>query len=104
MEHVPYITDSTEFIVNPNESRVNTQFPLDHSEIPKMIDSDASAGKPWLLGPLQEGWEWFAFTFQDQDQISLTREELSEMLAASDDVTRRAYGRMTLDDSHSWAK
>ena len=103
-EHVPYITQDTHFIVNTHESRVNTHFPLDHSQIPAMIANGESPDTPWLLGSLEEGWEWFAFTFQNQSQISLTTEELRDMLAASDEITRRAYTRMTMTTSHGWAK
>ena len=46
--------------------------------------------KPWSMGPLQEGWEWFAFTFRDQQQIDLTRKEIEQMLLASDAVTKHA--------------
>ena len=28
---------------------------------------------------IEEGWEWFAFTFNDQEQISLSKEEIEEI-------------------------
>ena len=58
----------------------------------------------WLLGPLEEGHEWFAFTFREQPQIPLSPDELSKMLAATDDIAKDAYSRMTLDENHTWAK
>jgi 2-polyprenyl-3-methyl-5-hydroxy-6-metoxy-1,4-benzoquinol methylase len=86
------------------DSRANTKFFLDHSQLAAMLSAATDANKPWRLGPLPEGWEWFAFTFQDQNQIGLTQRELAEMLTASDKLTRYAYSRMAINDSaHAWA-
>lgn len=92
----PYFTAMTEVIVDDRESRANTGFFLDHSQLPAMLSAATSPEKPWKLGPLSQGWEWFAFTFHDQDQISLTTKELDEMLTASDKLTKYAYSRMAL--------
>jgi 2-polyprenyl-3-methyl-5-hydroxy-6-metoxy-1,4-benzoquinol methylase len=101
---IPYLRDNTETVISPAESRANTEFFLDHSELSAMLATAVTAEKPWALGPLPEGWEWFAFTFQDQDQINLTRREIEEMLAASDRLTRYAYSRMALDTpTQTWA-
>ena len=40
-----------------------------------MLTRATTDEKPWLLGSIEEGWEWFAFTFFDQDQILLTSQE-----------------------------
>jgi 2-polyprenyl-3-methyl-5-hydroxy-6-metoxy-1,4-benzoquinol methylase len=77
-------------------------FFLDHSELPDMLQRATADGKPWLLGNLSDGWEWFAFTFRDQQCIQLTEKELHLMLAASDTVTKQAYSRMQAE--HAWAK
>ena len=69
-----------------------------------MIARARSDDKPWVLGSLPEGWEWFAFTFSDQDQIQLSSAEVTAMLEASDQITRHAYARMTLDREHRWAR
>ena len=69
-----------------------------------MIARARSDDKAWLLGSLPEGWEWFAFTFSDQDQIRLTSTEITTMLEASDQITRQAYARMTLDHEHRWTR
>jgi 2-polyprenyl-3-methyl-5-hydroxy-6-metoxy-1,4-benzoquinol methylase len=58
---------------------------------------------PWTLGPLLEGWEWLAFTFNDQAPIDLTSEELNKMVAASDQIAKKAYSRMQLGSAHKWA-
>lgn len=102
---VPYLEASTETSVGAEGSRANTNFFLDHSELPDMLTRATSADKPWTLGPLPEGWEWFAFTFHDQEQIRLDQTELQEMMAASDRVTKYAYSRMELSaGAHLWAK
>lgn len=102
--HVPYVTDGTELEVRADRSRIRTDFFLDHSELEQMLTRATTDGKPWQLGPLQEGWEWFAFTFSDQDQILLTSREISSMLEASDQITRQAYSRMRVNDDHFWAR
>jgi 2-polyprenyl-3-methyl-5-hydroxy-6-metoxy-1,4-benzoquinol methylase len=69
-----------------------------------MLKSVQRDGTPWVLGNLPPGWEWFAFTFRDQEKLSLTSIELAEMLRASDEVTKSAYARMLLDSpEQKWA-
>src|SRR5579884_2065925 len=101
---VPYMSEDTELAVNVGHARINTRFFLDHTNLPEMLSSVTSQTRPWKLGPLEPGWEWFAFTFLDQAQIQLTQEELREMLLASDEITRRAYSRMSLGRAHRWAQ
>jgi 2-polyprenyl-3-methyl-5-hydroxy-6-metoxy-1,4-benzoquinol methylase len=70
-----------------------------------MKNSVTTDEKPWLLGEIEEGWEWFAFTFKDQEQIKLTPKEIEKMLQASDQVTLRAYSRMLMErETHRWAQ
>ena len=102
-EHVRYINEQTRTDVDPARSCIQTDFYLDHSDLGTMIARVTSDEKPWLLGSLPEGWEWFAFTFSDQDQIQLNSAEIASMLEASDQITKQAYARMTLDDDHLWA-
>jgi 2-polyprenyl-3-methyl-5-hydroxy-6-metoxy-1,4-benzoquinol methylase/GNAT superfamily N-acetyltransferase len=102
---VPYLPSRNDLVVTVDESRVNTRFFLSHSKLPEMMRAVINEQNPWLLGDLPSGWEWFAFTFLDQQQIGLTHKELSDMLAASDSVTRHAYSRMPISAvSHVWAK
>jgi len=68
-----------------------------------MLASATDDEKPWLLGPLKEGWEWFAFTFHDQTPISLTTQEIENMLRTSDQITKQAYSRMQLQQQ-AWTK
>ena len=99
---VPYVESSTPTIITSSESRIDTSFFLDHSGLQEMLLRAQGVNKPWSMGPLQEGWEWFAFTFRDQQQIDLTRKEIEQMLLASDAVTKHAYSRMV--GQHPWAK
>jgi 2-polyprenyl-3-methyl-5-hydroxy-6-metoxy-1,4-benzoquinol methylase/GNAT superfamily N-acetyltransferase len=102
---VPYVHPSTEVVITAVEAKINTGFFLDHSELPSMLASATSPEKPWILGTLPEGWEWFAFTFHDQKQITLNSKELKEMLIASDKVTKLAYSRMHPQKrAQAWAR
>ena len=105
IKNVPFINSRTVFDISNNRSLVDTQFFVDHSDTAQKITNVTRDGVPWLLGPLPEGWEWFAFTFKDQEQISLTKEEIENMVATSDSVVHNAYSRMILNTSRqSWMK
>ena len=69
-----------------------------------MLASVTTAGTPWILGNLTDGWEWLAFTFHNQPEIGLTPEEIDKMLAVSGQVAKCAYSRMLLDSAHKWAQ
>jgi SAM-dependent methyltransferase len=88
--------------VNSNTSIIDTEFFLDHLELPQMLQN-AQKTVPWVLGELPEGWEWLAFTFHDQPEIKLTPYEIEQMIKASDQVTKNAYSRMAVDAEHLWA-
>jgi 2-polyprenyl-3-methyl-5-hydroxy-6-metoxy-1,4-benzoquinol methylase len=104
-EHVHYLDTSRGFVINETESRVNSAFDLDHSGLPEMLANATGPTKPWVLGDLPEGWEWFAFTFHEQQQIPLDKGELEEMMLASDDIAKQAYSRMQPEwGSHPWAQ
>lgn len=102
-ESLPYIEEGTEYVVNAHTSRVNTEFFVDHSNVPRMLKRVVSEEIPWTLGELPEGWEWAAFTFRDQPQINLSALEIEEMLSASDEITQQAYARMDLTNQ-PWMK
>jgi len=68
-----------------------------------MLQSVITPSVPWQLGQIDKGWEWFAFTFHDQKEIDLTPEEIEAMLKSSDQVAKRAYSRMLLNEGHRWA-
>jgi 2-polyprenyl-3-methyl-5-hydroxy-6-metoxy-1,4-benzoquinol methylase len=104
-KYVNYLDPSRGFIINETESRVNSAFDLDHSELSEMLANVTDTKKPWVLGDLPAGWEWLAFTFHDQQQIPLDQKELDEMLSASDRIAKQAYSRMQPEwRSHPWAQ
>lgn len=104
-ENVPFITDETIFKITDDASAVNTNFFVDHSNTPKMLLNVTTDTNPWNLGDIDEGWEWFAFTFNDQKQISLSQDEIENMVATSDSVVRKAYSKMNLDEKNqTWMK
>jgi len=103
-DNVSYVHENTEVIINRNVSKINTEFFVDHTDVENMIRTVTNHERPWKLGLIEEGWEWFAFTFHDQEQIGLTSYEIEEMLNAADQITRNAYSRMTVNKSHVWAQ
>lgn len=102
--HVPYITKEIETGISDNAASLNTKFFVDHSTLPEKLCSVNTQDTPWVLGNLQEGWEWCAFTFKDQDQIQLSAIEIERMLAASDQITAQAYSRMVLTPGQRWTR
>ncbi len=101
---VRYVGNSRELVVSHHTSKINTRFFVDHGDLDATVASVVTNDKPWNLGMIEEGWEWFAFTFHDQPQISLNSQEIAAMLAVSDQVTKDAYSRMPMDESHRWAQ
>ena len=102
-EHIPYIGNDTKAFVTNEVSRINTEFFVDHSKIDEMIDRVVTDTVPWKLGDIDEGWEWLAFTFQDQLPFELSDEEITTMLASSDNIVQNAYRRMDLPEKQPWA-
>ena len=101
-DNIPYMEKTIEYIVNSKTSKVNTNFFVDHSSLPNMIKMVISDDAPWILGEIEEGWEWLAFTFKDQDQIKLTSQEIENMIQTSDMVTKSAYERMNNSEKQKW--
>ena len=102
--YVPYLHAGTECAVGNEESPINTEFFIDHTELPYMLKDVTKPDVPWPLGGIPEGWEWFAFTFRDQKEIGLSGTGIEAMMRTSDEVAKRAYSRMRLDASHRWAQ
>jgi 2-polyprenyl-3-methyl-5-hydroxy-6-metoxy-1,4-benzoquinol methylase len=104
IEHVSYLDETTEFSINTLSTKVNTEFPSDISRIHEKLDNVQKKGIPWILGEIEEGWEWLAFTFNTQEKMKLTKNEIDDMLNVSDKIAQQAYSRMLMDkDSHSWS-
>lgn len=105
VENVSYLDENTEFVITSTNSKVNTKFPSDISKVDEKLTNVTSPSHPWLLGDIEEGWEWFAFTFNEQEKVKLTLDEINDMLSVSEDIAHKAYSRMLIaSDSHSWAK
>lgn len=98
-----YVTSESEVVINSENSRIDTNFPLDLSELPTML-TNAMHSAPWVMGELPEGWEWFAFTFHDQQEIVLSTNEIEEMIKTSEQVTKQAYSRMQPNSAQNWMK
>lgn len=79
-------------------SQVNTGFFIDNTE----YNTDNSCEK--YLGKLKPGYEWLAFTFQNQSiQLDKYKKHFDEMVEFSENILREAYSRMDIK-SHKWAK
>lgn len=102
-EHIPYIDTSIETVVNKFTSKINTNFPIDHSEVGQMLEDVISPNIPWELGELDEGWEWLAFTFNDQIPFALGEAEIKRLLDTANQIAKKAYGRMDYS-LQPWAK
>jgi len=105
IEKVSYLDEETEFVITLKNTKVNTKFPSDISNVNEKLHNVTKKGVPWVLGEIEEGWEWLAFTFNHQDKIELTKEEINEMLDVSDKIAHQAYSKMSMDTAeHFWAK
>jgi 2-polyprenyl-3-methyl-5-hydroxy-6-metoxy-1,4-benzoquinol methylase/GNAT superfamily N-acetyltransferase len=103
-EFIHYVCADSRIVLEDEEARIDSGFFIDHSQLPRMLKSVQRDGNHWTLGELPPGWEWFAFTFRDQDQFNLTSVELEDMLRASDEITKSAYARMLLNSpKQKWA-
>jgi len=86
------------------QPRVNTEFFVSHAELPEMRRLAGRGERPWDLGDISEGEEWFACTFSSQQPTTITDEHLTELLVGSDHIWIHAYEGMTLDARHAWNK
>lgn len=103
IESLSYIEADTEYQVDRENARVNTEFFVDHEDVPEKVKRVTTPETPWLLGGLPEGWEWISFTFRDQPPLSLSPDEIETMVKTSDDIAKEAYSRMDLTNQ-PWAR
>ena len=89
-----YIARDIEYIFGKETAQINTDFPVDHSDIPDKIKFLSSDGSEWIMGELEEDWEWFGFTFRSQKPFPLSMEEIGEILKQTDKTVKSAYRRM----------
>lgn len=84
------------------QPRVNTQFFVDLSGIDELRRKAARGERPWDLGRVEPGEEWFACTFSSQVPDSIDATRLEELLTGSDRIWIQGYERMNLDQAHRW--
>lgn len=79
-------------------SQVNTKFFIDNTE----FSEENSCEK--YLGKLKPGYEWLAFTFQNQEiKLDKYRKHFDEIVAFSEKILNEAYSRMDVA-THGWTK
>ncbi len=91
-----------EIIINDDNAYVNTDFYVDHAQIPLLIEEFNKTGS-WQFGELNEGHEWVAFVFKDQPVENLNEAQIDEIFLYSEERLNEAYSRMKIEE-HSWAK
>lgn len=89
------------FKVDENTSVVNSKFFVDHSDVEINIENTFEA-QNWILGKLDSGYEWLAFTFQEQEFADEYDEAFVKLMDFSEQRLREAYGRM--ESNQGWEK
>jgi methyltransferase family protein/acetyltransferase (GNAT) family protein len=84
--------------------KVDSGFFVSHEDLPRLRRLAAREERPWALGDIAEGEEWFACTFGDQAPTHITDAEMTDLLTGADAVWIQAYERMTLDEAHRWRR
>lgn len=100
---VDYIPGKEHFRVEDGASAVNTHFYTLPETIKKNLEG-ANEQRPWQLGDLKDGEEWFAFTFNDQEQTQLSPAEIRRWLKQEQKNVQMAYSRMVHSPRQTWAQ
>ena len=99
---LPYLPEDFDRVPDRLLPSVDSRFHIDLSEMERMREGAARADRPWNLGMIAEGHEWFAATFSSQVPSVAKGEYLKELLEGVDAFWIRAYEGMTLDSDHGW--
>lgn len=103
-ENTTYITQDIEKKINDVCSQLNTKFNVSHDRIEERLANVTKDGRKWRLGDtLDEGWEWAAFTFREQQPAEYTAEEAESLMERFDAFTKSAYEMMP-QSAQPWAK
>jgi SAM-dependent methyltransferase len=97
MQEIEFING---FVIDSEYNLVNTNFFVDHSEVPKKIKYIYK--NRWKLGGLLSGHEWLAFTFKNQDLENFNRRDFMRLISYSERKVKEAYSRMKLPEQ-AWA-
>ncbi len=92
--------EAENILIDKKQSNVFNKFYVDQSNMNSLF---YAYNDEWTLGPINEGSEWIAFTFKDQDTLQLTKDQIDKKLSYSDAIVKEAYSRMEMQ-SHSWTK
>jgi len=101
----PYLDDllANDWISSYTPGMVNTQFHIDHGNLPKKIAAAYADGKFPLNQKLPEGHEWLAIVFSDQQPYLKNENQLTMYLEYSKSVLVHAYSMMNMRD-HGWTR
>lgn len=101
---VPYLPANLQHEGRLARAVVDTRFFVSHEGLEAERRRAARGTRPWSLGAIADGEEWFACTFAAQPPMPLEPDKLEEILVGADRVWMDAFARMTLDDSHKWRR
>ena len=97
------VFDGTAWLDSFREGRVDTHFPVDHSQNEgKIKRAYPEGGFPFRDAPLAEGEEWLAVVFNSQS-VDIQAASLQMLTSTSWEVLRDAYSRMDVS-RQGWAR
>lgn len=86
--------------ISEDYSFVNTEFYVDRKD----CNISQIYGNEWELGELEDGYEWFAFTFKNQKiDNKKFKKHFIERIKFSEEILKEAYSRMDIDNQN-WTK
>ena len=97
-DKINFITRNDIYITNSN-SVVNSSYYVSHEDIPAYI---SNYGNDWIFGDLQEGFEWLAFTFREQELKPISKKDFNNFIEYSEQRLIDAYSRMDMQNQ-PWA-
>ena len=78
-DKVNFITQDDISITDSNAT-VNSSYYVSHEDIPTFI---SNYGNDWIFGDLQEGFEWLAFTFREQELKTISQKDFDNFIEYS---------------------
>jgi SAM-dependent methyltransferase/GNAT superfamily N-acetyltransferase len=83
-----------DYLVDDERSMVNTEFFVDLQDVEELTSSAFNGN--WKLGDLLPGYEWLAFTFDDQPIHDGYEKNFMNIIRFSEERLKDAYGRMNI--------